>query len=231
MAAQGDERKALRESVTEMSSGDEPQSAKELSKIRQRQANVYDAVAGTMIIGNAQRIISNHSIGRVTQAGLIGNVLDAKASKQPLRPDEVLFKQANAPLRYEETDQYYAHRNLSPDQQLPSGDLLSATHAYISKLYSRTHEHGAQSAWKCMDETALIAFGILIEETARELLGETGDFAFTEAAEEEKNEDAAPSDEEDAENVKRSASMADKERSTSWSSSSDGSRYSTDESD
>ncbi|KAH7072938.1 Mnd1 family-domain-containing protein [Paraphoma chrysanthemicola] len=36
-----------------------------------------------------------------------------------------------------------------------------------------------------MDETALIAFGILLEETAREELGETGDLAFTEAADEE----------------------------------------------
>lgn len=36
-----------------------------------------------------------------------------------------------------------------------------------------------------MDETALIAFGILMEETVREILGETGDFAFIEAADEE----------------------------------------------
>jgi len=36
-----------------------------------------------------------------------------------------------------------------------------------------------------MDETALIAFGILLEETAREALGETGDLALTEAADAE----------------------------------------------
>jgi hypothetical protein len=33
-----------------------------------------------------------------------------------------------------------------------------------------------------MDETALIALSILMEETARGVLGETGDLAFTEAA-------------------------------------------------
>lgn len=33
-----------------------------------------------------------------------------------------------------------------------------------------------------MDETALIAFGILLEESAREMMGETGDLAFTEGA-------------------------------------------------
>jgi hypothetical protein len=36
-----------------------------------------------------------------------------------------------------------------------------------------------------MNETALIAIGILMEETAREVLGKTGDLAFTEAADEE----------------------------------------------
>lgn len=35
-----------------------------------------------------------------------------------------------------------------------------------------------------MDETALIAFGILMEETAKEVLGETGDLVFTEGADE-----------------------------------------------
>jgi hypothetical protein len=34
-----------------------------------------------------------------------------------------------------------------------------------------------------MDETALIALGILVEESAREILGETGDLAFTEGVE------------------------------------------------
>ncbi|KAH6612636.1 hypothetical protein C7974DRAFT_285591, partial [Boeremia exigua] len=130
-----------------------------------RTASVYDAVAG-----------------RVTQAGLIGNVTDVKSSRQPLRPDEVLFKQANAPIRYEETDYYNAHARLPANQQLPSGDLLTAIHAYVSKLYSRTAEGDIQPAYKSMDETALIAFGILMEETAREVLGETGDFAFVEAA-------------------------------------------------
>ncbi|KAF1929591.1 uncharacterized protein M421DRAFT_124581 [Didymella exigua CBS 183.55] len=129
--------------------------------------------------------VVNNGEGRVTQAGLVGNVRDVKSSRQPLRPDEVLFKQANAPVRYEETDYYNAHTRLPGDQRLPDGELLAAIHAYVSKLYSRTTEGDSQPAWKCMDETALIAFGILMEETAREVLGETGDFAFVEAADEE----------------------------------------------
>ena len=97
----------------------------------------------------------------------------------------MLFKQAKAPTRYEETDYYNAHARLPPNQQLPSGELLSAIHAYVSKLYSRNAESDRRPVWKCMDETALIALGILMEETAREVLGETGDFAFVEAADDE----------------------------------------------
>lgn len=139
--------------------------------------------------------MTNDSKGRVTQAGLIGNVTDAKSSRQPLRPDEVLFKQANAPIRYEETDYYNAHARLPADQRLPSSELLTAIHAYTSKLYSRAAESEGLPAWKCMDETALIAFGILMEETARETLGETGDFAFIEAADNDEENVSGVSDE------------------------------------
>jgi hypothetical protein len=116
-----------------------------------------------------------------------------------LRPDEVLFKQSNAPIRYEETDYYFANENLPVGQQLPSGDLLSTLHAYISRLYSRTEGPDTEKAWKCMDETALIAFGILMEETAREVLGDTGDLALTEAADEEEERVLAAEEEEEEE--------------------------------
>ncbi|KAF2832206.1 hypothetical protein CC86DRAFT_87407 [Ophiobolus disseminans] len=184
-----------------------------------RRLNVYDAVAG-----------------KVTLAGLVGNVTDIKASKQPLRPDEVLFKQKKAPIRYEETDYYFAHEKLPANQQLPSGDLLSAIHAYVSKLYSRTPRLEADKAWKCMDETALIAFGILLEETAKEVLGETGDLAFTEAAGEEEEEHAlaSPDGDDGKQQEQESAAKAAEEekrgRSEPWSSSDDDSQYTTDSS-
>lgn len=161
----------------------------------------------------------------------MGNISDAKAARQPLRPDEVLFKQSNAPVRYEEMDYYYAHTKLPSDQRLPSGDLLSSLHAYISKLYSRTGEPGAQKAWKCMDETALIALGILMEETAKEMLGDTGDLAFTEAADEEEEEKGSQEDDGVEEGPTRPGSSTEKQPSDPWSSSEDGSRYTTDESD
>jgi hypothetical protein len=146
-------------------------------------------------------ILTDSVKGRVSQWGLIAPKTQFNTSKitanQPLRPDEVLFKGSNAPTRYEETDYYFAHANLPEDQKLPSGDLLSALHAYISKYYSRNEAYGNQKVWKCMDETALIAFGILMEETAREVLGETGDLTFLEGGE-EGGEVASPVDEEES---------------------------------
>ncbi|KAH8731398.1 hypothetical protein GQ44DRAFT_698687 [Phaeosphaeriaceae sp. PMI808] len=182
-----------------------------------RKSNIYDAVAGN-----------------VTQAGLLGNVTDAKASRQALRPDEVLFKQSDAPIRYEETDYYFAHENLPAGQQLPSGDLLGALHAYVSKLYSRNEGPETETAWKSMDETALIAFGILMEETARDILGETGDFAFIEAAYDAEEDLLASEDVQDEQNTHSGRSDVTDEandKPNSWSSLGEMSRYSTDDSE
>ncbi|KAF2015684.1 hypothetical protein BU24DRAFT_183355 [Aaosphaeria arxii CBS 175.79] len=148
-------------SRSEMTTGDEGELPERNHK---RAATVYDAVAG-----------------RVSQWGFIGSERPS-SMLQPLRPDEVLYRASNAPTRYEETDHYFAHTKLRPDQKLPSSELLTALHAYFSEYYERSEEQFNQKIWNSMDETALIALGILMEETAREVLGETGDLAFLEAA-------------------------------------------------
>lgn len=78
-----------------------------------------------------------------------------------------------------------------------------------------------------MDETALIALGILIEETAKETLGETGDLAFLEAADEEEAKALAAQDEREQKRMKRSASkneeVEEESESSLWSSSGDAS--------
>ncbi|KAF2178573.1 hypothetical protein K469DRAFT_695370 [Zopfia rhizophila CBS 207.26] len=136
--------------------GDEP--------VPKRRATVFDATAG-----------------RVSQPGVIPlqSVRSSKyTSAQPFRPDEVLFRQKNAPTRYAETDFYFANTHLGADQALPCSDLLNALHAYVSKFYASSSEKLSEKAWKSMDETALIALGILVEETVKEVLGETGELAF-----------------------------------------------------
>ncbi|KAL1793208.1 hypothetical protein ACET3X_008190 [Alternaria dauci] len=139
---------------------------------RKRRATVYDAV---------------HR--KVARTGLIAHIQDPKASRKPLRPDEVLFKRKNAPMRYEEDDYYPAHTKLPPGQTLPSGDLADVLRKYVSTLWAKTKgPRLVHRTWRGMDESALIALSILMEETARGVLGETGDLAFTEAADEDETQ-------------------------------------------
>ncbi|KAF9730750.1 hypothetical protein PMIN06_007146 [Paraphaeosphaeria minitans] len=135
--------------------------------VRASRATVYDAVAG-----------------RVTQSGVYEpTAAEQKRATLRLRPDEVLFKQRRAPPRYEEVDYYFAHRKLPPSQTLPSGDLLGALHEYIAQLHNRnfSQDQKESGSWKSMDETALIAFGVLLEEATKATLGETGHLALVEA--------------------------------------------------
>lgn len=80
-----------------------------------------------------------------------------------------------------------------------------------------------------MDETALIAFGILLEETAKEALGETGDLAFTEAADEEEERVLAGGEDEDEREQTNELEPEKRKMSLSpLSSSDDSSDYSSD---
>lgn len=121
-------------------------------------------------------------------------------------PEDVLFRQKNAPVRYAERDVYWASDNL-PEGHLPDSDLLKAVHAYASRFYEAMADTFADPdsspastqgsppgspSWalnderideRSMDETALLAFGILLEEASRDALGKRGDVVFTEAAE------------------------------------------------
>ena len=109
----------------------------------------------------------------------------------PLAPDEVLFRRKDAPERYFEYDIYHAHeRDLPHEGQgiLPESDLLKAIHGYTSKFYdAKDHDSSAMGNWnvneRSMDETALLALGILLEEAGKEVLGRRGDLVFTEGAE------------------------------------------------
>jgi hypothetical protein len=120
--------------------------------------NLYDAVAG-----------------RVGDEGLL-----LHKQGNPLPPDQVLFSRAGAPIRYQEDDKYFAHRHLPSDQRLPDSDLLKAIHAYASDFYGSGSLGNCRDDFGSLDETALIALGILLEEAAAQSLGETGDLAFAE---------------------------------------------------
>ncbi|OOF98292.1 hypothetical protein ASPCADRAFT_205548 [Aspergillus carbonarius ITEM 5010] len=157
-----------------------PDQQDELAARRQRrQATVYDAVAGRVNYHGFLPSAPYPSKYRAT----------ASSSSRPVRPEEVLFRRQNAPTRYEENDFYFAHESLPPSRPLPSSDLLEAIHAYSADYYDHATIDRGRDDYQSMDETALIAMGILMEEMAKESLGETGDMVLVEGEEALTDED------------------------------------------
>ncbi|KAJ3484697.1 hypothetical protein NLG97_g6989 [Lecanicillium saksenae] len=156
----------------------------EINRSKRRVATVYDAVAGRL----------SHHRGTLTKGEAGRPALGTKYSLRESKygPDEVLFRRKDAPQRYAEHDIYYAHeRDLPAGGRgvLPESDLLKAVHGYSSRFYGRRRRRGNTAAQNynideaSMDETALLAFGILLEEAGREVLGKKGDMVFTEGVE------------------------------------------------
>lgn len=129
---------------------------------RNREGTLYDAVAGRL--------------------GAQGFIAGKNTKYLPLRPDEVLFSRKDAPVRYEEDDIYFQNRHLPEPSPLPNSDLLKAIHTYVSDFYGSGHLGDTSKDFRSLDETALIAIGVLLEESAKKALGETGDLAFTEGS-------------------------------------------------
>jgi hypothetical protein len=94
-------------------------------------------------------------------------------------PSEVLLRRVSAPAEGR-ADVYFADENLGPGQRLPETELLAAVHAYTADFYSMATRDKGQCDFRSLDETALIALGVLLEETATEVLEETGDMALVE---------------------------------------------------
>ena len=125
-------------------------------------------------------------VGRVTSRGLVGETndktrhSDTNHNAKPISPEEVLFRKKAVPTRFEETDFYFAHEQLPASRRLPDSDLLKAIHQFSSDFFSKKYGRRARADYRSLDETALIAIGILLEETIAETLGETGDMALVE---------------------------------------------------
>lgn len=124
-------------------------------------------------------------IGRINSHGFIpkqrvfASTRDtASSSTTAVPPENTLYKRQNAPLRYAESDVYFANERM-PNLKLPDSDLLKALHCYTSDFYEQAVDDGT-SDFKSFDETALLALGILMEEGVKEIIGRTGDQVFTE---------------------------------------------------
>ncbi|KAH6697201.1 hypothetical protein F5X68DRAFT_2872 [Plectosphaerella plurivora] len=151
------------------------------------QANVYDAVAGRVTMDTVRLIDSDNLsvVEPLTQK-------PSSSSRPPrlrvtgtpaLAPEEALFRPESAPERYAERDVYMAHERDRP--VLPESDMLKALHLYSSHYYAALRRRSDVTSRggideNSMDETALIALGILLEEAGRDVLGRRGDLVFTE---------------------------------------------------
>lgn len=150
---------------------------------------VYDAVAGTMLCLLHSRDFANDNSGRISVAGfipaqsVISSTRDtASSSSIAVPPETVLYKSRDAPTRYAESDVYFANERRSVID-LPESDLLKSLHSYAADFYSRSCWDEGLDDWRSLDETALIALGVLLEESSLEILGKTGDLVFTEGDE------------------------------------------------
>jgi hypothetical protein len=106
----------------------------------------------------------------------------ASSGARILRPEEVLFRKqrlAKQPI----DESYFAHEDLPSDQPLPPSELLKALHVYAAEYYEFATADNGKDDSATMDGTALLAMGILIEELAREALGDTGDLVLVEGEE------------------------------------------------
>ncbi|EON66705.1 hypothetical protein W97_05951 [Coniosporium apollinis CBS 100218] len=154
---------------------DDATAAQQLKRKR-REATVYDAVAG--------RVGPNGFLDLPPAKAKDRNT--ASSSTLPIPPEEALFKRKDAPARYEENDIYFASRYLESNQILPDSDLLKAMHAYASDYYSEAPATTAAKDFKSLDETSLLAMGILMEEAAAAALDETGDLALVGSGDEDR---------------------------------------------
>jgi hypothetical protein len=131
------------------------------------------------------------------------------AGTSALAPEEALFRPESAPERYAERDVYMAHERDRP--VLPDSDMLKALHLYSSHYYAALRRHRSSRRSdvtasrpragideNSMDETALIALGILLEEAGRDVLGRRGDLVFTEPQDDDDNLDTSSSSESEA---------------------------------
>ena len=128
---------------------------------RAKLTTVYDAVAGR---ANYEGFLSLPRNSRYRDK--------ASTTLVPIPPGEVLFRREDAPERYEENDIYTADRHLDQAnelQRLPDSDLLKALHAYTSDFYADIWEDTEDDDFESLDETALLALGVLIEEAAAQI--------------------------------------------------------------
>ncbi|KAI9809736.1 MAG: hypothetical protein M1825_000169 [Sarcosagium campestre] len=154
---------------------------------KRRRATIFDAIAGRL---TRQQILTPHDNSAV--------IIDTVSRHgRPIAPDEALARFKNAPDRFEDAGYcYFAHERLAQPSdpsvstaslnKLPDSDMLKAVHSYASDFYARAEHDTKDYDWGSLDETALLAVGVLLEEMAREEVAGTADLVLVEPEEDGK---------------------------------------------
>ncbi|KAK6529904.1 hypothetical protein TWF281_009058 [Arthrobotrys megalospora] len=119
--------------------------------------NVYTASSSLVTI-NGRPLNPTHSKAASADEILFHNPLDPEFKL----PDSVKVLLEDA--------------NLLKD--LPDSDLLKAVHRYVAEFYTAKGWDGVMG--RGMDESALLAIGVILEEYCREMIGKNGDLVFLE---------------------------------------------------
>lgn len=115
------------------------------TKKETRHATLYDALEA--------RINKHHA------TGFLGTGKASQHSRGAATPTQALAARLNC------SPSVIPTASAEQEAALPSSDLLDAIHGYTSLV---------TSCYKSMDETALLAMGILLEESVQDLIGEEG---------------------------------------------------------
>lgn len=127
-----------------------------------RSVTVYDAVAG-----------------RAGQNGFLTEEQMLSSTLLPVAPEDYLLRQTRIPEEFLD-DMHDPGGTYSQANKLPESEMLKAIHTYASDFYASATTNNGTYDFRSLDETALVALGILVEEAVRETLGENGDMVFVE---------------------------------------------------
>lgn len=112
----------------------------------------------------------------------------ASTGDRTLAPEEVLIRRPHYLNSKVKGEPYFAHERLPRGMILPNSDMLTAIHAYAADFYKYSMER-TKPVYQSLDESALLAFGILAEELAKEGMGATGFQCLLDDPEATDNED------------------------------------------
>ncbi|KAJ5145278.1 hypothetical protein N7448_002670 [Penicillium atrosanguineum] len=145
-------------------------------KVKRRMATIYDVIA---------RRVGPHGFLKKARAS---KYRDTTSSTQKcIAPMDHLFKRPVHWNNKVKGEPYLKTDKLPPDNPMdrkmkyprnrfPDNDLLTAMHAYAADKYILGHERGRKNRnFVSFNESALLAFGILIEELSRSAVGPSGD--------------------------------------------------------